>query len=130
MERLTEWIGTGDSRKALARQDRRDIGDKDCIARLAAYEDTGLTPKEIMDLIPPPNGPLTLEELREMNGEPVWISYLNSAKGKYHIVRAFGKNSIIFEEYDKEFGPYKSLFLGFYGKNWLSYRRKPEEGTE
>lgn len=44
MERLTEWIGTGDSRKALARQDRRDVGDKDCIARLAAYEDTGMEP--------------------------------------------------------------------------------------
>ncbi len=35
--------------------------------RLAAYEDTGLTPEEIMALIPPPNDPLTLEELREMD---------------------------------------------------------------
>lgn len=58
----------------------------------------------------------------------VYRSYLNSAKGKYHIVRAFGKNSIVFGEYDKEFGPYKSLFLGNYGKIWLAYRRKPEEG--
>lgn len=80
-------------------------------------------------IAPPPNGPLTLEQLREMEGEPVWISYVNSAKGKYHIVRAFGPNSIIFDEYDKEFGPYKSLFLGNYGKTWLAYRRRPEEGT-
>lgn len=47
MERLTEWVGSGPERKAIARQDRRDIGDKDCVTRLAAYEDTGLTPEEI-----------------------------------------------------------------------------------
>lgn len=47
MDRLTEWVGNGPDRKAIARQDRQDIGDKDCIARLAAYEDTGLTPEEI-----------------------------------------------------------------------------------
>lgn len=39
--------------------------------RLAAYEDTGLTPEEIMALTAP-NDPLTLEELREMDGDPVW----------------------------------------------------------
>lgn len=47
MERLTEWVGSGPDRKAIARQDCGDIGDKDCVARLAAYEDTGLTPEEI-----------------------------------------------------------------------------------
>ena len=40
------------------------------IDRLAAYEDTGLTPEEIVALIQPPNDLLTLEELREMGGEP------------------------------------------------------------
>lgn len=43
------------------------------IDRLAAYEDTGLTPEEIMALLDPPNLPLTLEELRAMDGEPVWL---------------------------------------------------------
>lgn len=79
------------------------------IDRLAAYEDTGLSPETVSDLlerftyfysglvrIPPndgyaiakyfadqikampsitsqPNDPLTLEELREMDGEPVWV---------------------------------------------------------
>lgn len=84
--------------------------------------------KQVSALTHPLNDPLTLGQLREMDGEPVWISYVNSAKGKYHIVRAFGPNSIIFDEYDKEFGPYKSLFLGNYGKTWLAYRRRPEEG--
>lgn len=36
------------------------------IERLAAYEDTGFTPEEIMALISLPNAPLTLEELLEM----------------------------------------------------------------
>ncbi len=45
----------------------------DALNRLAAYEDTGLTPEEIMGLIAP-NDPLTLDELREMDGEPVWIT--------------------------------------------------------
>lgn len=42
--------------------------------RLTEYEDTGLTPEEIMALIAPPDAPLTMEELREMDGEPVWIT--------------------------------------------------------
>lgn len=50
MERLTEWVGSGPDRKAIARQDRRDIGDKDCVARLATYEDTGLTPDAVAQL--------------------------------------------------------------------------------
>lgn len=50
MERLTEWVGSGPDRKAIARQDRRDVGDKDCVARLAAYEDTGLCPETAAEL--------------------------------------------------------------------------------
>lgn len=39
------------------------------IDRLAAYEDTGLEPEEVKALVQIPNDPLTLEELREMDGE-------------------------------------------------------------
>ena len=42
--------------------------------RLAAYEDTGLEPEKIADLVAPPNIPLTLDELRQMDGEPVWCA--------------------------------------------------------
>lgn len=41
--------------------------------RLKEYEDTGLEPKEIKALLDPPNPPLTMEELREMDGEPVYM---------------------------------------------------------
>ena len=68
------------------------------------------------------NLPLTLEELREMDGEPVWVETPG--------VREYGRYSIV-EGADVDS---KSLFLRNdftchdYGKIWLAYRRKPEEG--
>jgi len=65
-----------------------------------------------------------------MDGEPMWVKFLNQAeKGEYRIIRSFSNNNAIyFENYNKEFGPYASLYLGHYGKTWLAYRRRPEEG--
>ncbi len=75
------------------------------------------------------NDPLTLDELRKMDGEPVWVKFLNKiGKSEYRIIRSFSNNNgIYFENYDKEFGPYASLYLGHYGKTWLAYFHKPEE---
>lgn len=69
-----------------------------------------------------PNAPLTLEELREMDGEPVWVTSVNNWRGrswtlvdtKYEICREVHGGLAVFENY---------------GKTWLAYRRKPEEGT-
>lgn len=72
MERLTKRIDGWVMRKGCHGICRACTG-AECadlypmIDRLADYEDTGLTPEEIMALIPPPNDPLTLEELREMD---------------------------------------------------------------
>lgn len=72
--------------------------------------------------------PLKLDELREMCGEPVWIEFIHMhASSKYRIVRRFLYNAIEFEEYDRDFGPYNTLYLGHYGKIWLAYRHKPKE---
>lgn len=62
LNRGREW---GDTAKYELQKDARE--------RLAAYEDTGLEPHEIMAIIFPPNPPLTLDELLEMDGEQVWI---------------------------------------------------------
>ena len=93
------------------------------IDRLAAYEDTGLTPEEIMALVQPPNDQLTLEELREMDGEPVWVVPLNDFDilPANYLVNAYAEQIVV----DK-FGAY--LDFEDYGKTWLAYRRKPEEG--
>lgn len=67
------------------------------------------------------NPPLTLEELREMDGEPVWVCEPNGTNGvwglvdlEYQMVRLHGGGLSIWENNDK---------------SWLAYRRKPEERT-
>ena len=66
----------------------------------------------------PPNDPLTLEELREMDGEPVWICDPDGSDGmwalvdlEYELCRTAKGGIAIFDTY---------------GKTWLAYRRKPE----
>lgn len=119
--------------------------------RLAAYEDTGLEPGEVVVMkivllgrelakitdvdgisinricelaqaekdgqlmILQPNAPLTLQELREMDGEPYWHVGLQkgSVPPHWNILEPFAAKHI--ENF-------------CYGKNWLAYRRKPTEG--
>ena len=81
----------------------------------AAYADF----KDDIDSMPtltPPNEPLTLKELREMDDEPVWCCPKNdSAKGSWMIVGPNGcENITSFAIYDD------------YGTGWLAYRRPPE----
>lgn len=68
-----------------------------------------------------PNDPLTLEDLRKMDGEPVWCAF-SEGRGCYMII----------QWHNSEF--FKSLECGFllaeeYGKSYLAYRHKPEEGN-
>lgn len=69
------------------------------------------------------NAPLTLEELREMDGEPVWIIPMRGSGGfctwmlvdaEYELCREAHGEMAVFENC---------------GKTWLAYRRRPEEGT-
>lgn len=72
----------------------------------------------------PSNTPLTLEQLREMDGEPVWVVPLNDFDilPANYLVNAYEEQIVV----DK-FGAY--LDFEDYGKTWLAYRRRPEEGT-
>lgn len=47
MERLTQWI---DENRAIPRVDLRRCGHERCMTQLARYEDTGLTPEEIIQM--------------------------------------------------------------------------------
>lgn len=68
------------------------------------------------------NRPLTLEELCEMDGEPVWIERCGSDSPddrewalvdlRYEMCRTTRGGLAVFE---------------LYGKTWLAYRHKPEE---
>lgn len=48
MKRLTQWI---DENRAIPRVDLRRCGHERCTTQLARYEDTGLIPDQIMDLV-------------------------------------------------------------------------------
>ena len=68
----------------------------------------------------PPNNPLTLEELREMDGEPVYVA------------RSGGRSAWMVVDRKLEMMRGASGKLAFFidcGKTWIAYRRKPEEGT-
>lgn len=135
------------------------------IEKLAAYEDTGLEPEDIISERPwcvfysnrkcnlngdfcaegpgcpwetsperakkllevnkmetAPNDPLTLDELREMNGEPVWVkSFGQNPNASWGIV----DNGLGYVSVSIRNGHY-ALHKHSYGF-WLAYRRKLEE---
>lgn len=75
---------------------------------------------------PPPNDPLTLEELRTMDGGPVWCVG-RSGEGRWGIVHFYDEDG--FECYMTEYGRIDGWCYGSDGEyGWLAYRRKPEKG--
>ena len=65
--------------------------------------------------------PLTLDELRKMDGEPVWVQSPGVPEyGRWAIVEGVGENCLFLHD---------DFTCHDYGKTWLAYRHKPEEGT-
>ena len=116
MERLTYF----DHRHYRLIIDGVEYADFPFVDRLAAYEDTGLEPEEIMERIAPPNPPLTLEDLREMDGGPVWVE---SVEGKF--VPLWLLVNVNEEEAHSAY--YEFCEFADYGKTWLAYRFKTEK---
>jgi len=69
--------------------------------------------------MPDHNPPLTLEELREMDGEPVYVECLFNKDLSAYVVIERSKNGIFTKLFFADFD--------YYGDEWLAYRRKPEE---
>lgn len=77
----------------------------------------------------PPNEALTQDELREMNGEPVWCKWLLPEdraieQGKWFIVISGDKAGLEIKR-PAEYGCHFCK-IDDYGKTWLAYRRPPE----
>ena len=70
----------------------------------------------------PPNDPLTIKELREMNGEPVWIVDIGPHKW-YGPGWAIVDRDNCLVRTAKNWNP---VFFERYGERWLAYRRPPE----
>lgn len=72
------------------------------------------------------NEPLALEELRQMDREPVWVEYSNGAR-QWHIVRDYLEyaDQDIIRWKDRGLEPVQD-----YGKTWIAYRHKPKDEAE
>ena len=72
--------------------------------------------------------PLTLDELRQMDGEPVWCEiYIKGQPSFYGIVH--GETVTGFISGDDKPANLAITNVGAYGLAWLAYRQKPEDGT-
>lgn len=81
--------------------------------------------KETLDMaiaaLDTPNDPLTLEQLREMDGEPVYIhSDIFPEDCGWRVIARADVLRIYFTDRT-------SLSLTDYGKSWIAYRRPKEE---
>ena len=82
--------------------------------------------KEALDMaiaaLSQPNEALTIEELREMNGEPVWIVDVGPHKW-------YGPGWAIVDRDNclvRTVKNWNAVFFESYGERWLAYRRPPE----
>jgi len=73
-----------------------------------------------------PLQPLTLEELREMKGEPVWLDYATAFGSRYEKWAVQAKNEG--REDVISFTDDTALISSKYGCKWFAYRQKPTEG--
>ena len=79
---------------------------------------------------PPSNAPLTLEQLREMDGEPVWVVALDYGTSRWAFVSADCEVVRYFTTRRGVACDVIGRHFKTYGKTWLAYRRRPEEGGE
>lgn len=80
---------------------------------------------QAMPTLTPQNEPLTIEQLREMDGEPVWVKCLKPNK----YIKPPVRWRILEKSITGTFGVWDgedSLIERNYGTDWLAYRRPPE----
>ena len=70
-------------------------------------------------ITPPPNAPLTLDELREMDGDPGWAVRVDGEFRPFWML-------VDVEDESASNRLYAAMFED-YGTGWLAYRRRPEE---
>ena len=73
--------------------------------------------------------PLTRDELRQMDGEPVWVEFQDGSGGCWGLVHITMFNHVVFTHVVFTNGLYCTVGKPYYGKTWLAYCQKPEEGA-
>lgn len=72
----------------------------------------------------PANEPLTIDELRGMDGEPVWVTHKDGSGGRWGIVNSY-KGTGMCADLDS--------YTAYWFDDWcgtIAYRRKPEGSEE
>ena len=125
----SKWPGTDDTLEALGMAisalRQQEPNDWICTLKCTALMDEGMcshgglcclyeSQRTIKE-----NQPLTLDELRKMDGEPVWIV---AGDVSWWDIVSFSVQDWLYLAREEE------LRYSRYGE-WLAYRQKPEEGT-
>ena len=70
----------------------------------------------------PPNEPLTIEQLREMDGEPAYLKVFDPLlESGWHVIKAVTEDKIVFRDLQPVYVPIKGM-----GTNYNLYLRPPE----
>ena len=78
-----------------------------------------------MPTLAPPNEPLTLEELREMKGQPVWtVTTGLDGSGRWELVCDVDYEDVL--EMASCVDGFYAIEMDTYGSTWTAYRRPPE----
>jgi hypothetical protein len=78
-----------------------------------------------MPTLTPPNEPLTLEELREMKGQPVWtVTTGLDGSGRWELVCDVDYEDVL--EMASCVAGFYAIEMDTYGSTWTAYRRPPE----
>ena len=97
----------------------------DCFCRSEIFEGENAKEKAIAAWnrrAAPENKALTLEELRKMDGEPVWVKEIDGTGcGEWTIIDIGAQTEML-----KALSPDTGYKEYNYGKTWLAYARKPE----
>ena len=80
------------------------------------------TAEDAISALSPPNEPLTIQQLREMDGEPVWFVDIKGRKW-YPPGWAIVDRENCLVRLVKSWNP---IFFEKYGEWWIAYRRPPE----
>lgn len=80
-------------------------------------------------ITPPPNDPLTLEELEGMVGEPLYVIPVEKDPDWKPCWVICAEGYILVNSTTRENRAYILRRNKDYGKTWLAYRHRPEEGT-
>ena len=107
MERLNR-------KKAGPANQRYTEGFNDCLMRVRSMVHSAPT-------LTPQNESLTIKQLREMDGEPVWVEFEDGSGGLWGIVHITIFEQIVFAN-----GLHCTIGERYYGKSYKAYRRPPE----